>query len=144
MAEYAASKVEWLGAGLPYEGTLAGQATLGSLAQRDVATCGLRDPAAQVRARISGSDTCVVLDGGGVVLGLVHADDPPPPDGAAVADVMHEAPRTRRPHVSAVEVAESLGDDQRRPLLVTTLDGRLVGTVEVDAVRAAARDQNEG
>lgn len=135
--DYVGSKMDWMGAGLPWEGTQADGPTLGGLADPQVATCRLDDTVGAVRAPGGGPPLCLVVDERRVVLGLVPAEalelDPARP----VADVMQEGPSTYRPHVPAAEMAERLARHPQAYLVVTTLDGRLVGVTDAAAVRAA-------
>lgn len=136
--DYVASKVDWLGAGLPFEGTLADEPRLGTLADRDVPTCGVAATAGEVRDRVDDGGACVIVDDRGVVLGLAHADDLSTDAARAVIEVMDAAPRTHRPHVTAEEFAPRLERDGDRPILVTRLDGTLVGIARPDDIRGAA------
>lgn len=134
--DYVASKVEWLGAGLPFEGTRADQPHLATLAET-VPTCAIDDTSAEVRGRIGDAAVCIVVDDQRVVLGLVRAEALAIGD-ARIADLMQEAPKTFRPHVSATEMAKELDESPQAWLLVTNLDGTLVGLAEPDRVRHAA------
>ncbi len=74
--DYAPSKADWMAWGLPREGRSASVPTVGEVARRDVPTCALADTvgAARDRARAAGSDLCEVVTSGGVVLGLLRAN----------------------------------------------------------------------
>lgn len=48
-------------------------------------------------------------------------------DEALVCEVMEEGPSTYRLHVPATEMAERLTEHPQGRIVVTTLDGRLVG-----------------
>src|SRR5688500_3304093 len=135
--DYVASKVEWLGAGLPFEGTRAAEPHLATLAGA-VPTCTIDDTSADVRGRIGDAAVCVVIDEHRVVLGLVRAEALAVGD-ARIADLMQEAPKTFRPHVSATEMAEHLDQPPQPWHLVTNLDGKLVGHADPDRVRHAAQ-----
>ena len=64
------------------------------------------------------------------MLGLVDTSSV---DGAATAtveEVMDPAPVTFRPNVGVDELADSVRKPQAAPVLVTTLDGVLIGLLE--------------
>jgi rhodanese-related sulfurtransferase len=126
---YQAGKADWFAAGLPREGRDALVPRVADVAQRDVPTCGPREPAGrlQERLRALGGDVCVVLDADRVVLGLLDREalvgDPATP----VENVMKRDPVTFRPHLRAGEIPEYVGSRQARYALVTTSDGVLIG-----------------
>ncbi|MGQ0618267.1 MAG: rhodanese-like domain-containing protein [Acidimicrobiia bacterium] len=140
--DYVASKVDWLGAGLPFEGTRAEEPHLAGLADTAVATCAITDTTTDVRNRIADAPLCVVMDAQRVVLGLVRAEALALED-RPIADVMQEAPRTFRPHVSAAEMARQLDKAPQPWLLVTNLNGTLVGIADPDQVRRAVPDAHK-
>src|SRR5919201_3559823 len=74
---YTPGKADWLAAGLPFEGELAGMPRIGEVADRDVPTCGPRQRVGEVRRRLErfGQDVCVVLNQRRVGLGLVRSQD---------------------------------------------------------------------
>src|SRR5712691_11157338 len=69
--DFAAGKVAWLAAGLPIEGSEATIPRAGDHAHRDVPTCRLDEPLANVRERVraAGWDTCIVINQQRIVLG---------------------------------------------------------------------------
>jgi rhodanese-related sulfurtransferase len=141
--DYVASKMDWIAAGLPFEGTRNSAPHLASLATRDVPTCELGQTTADARDRIGDAPICVVVDDRRVVLGTVSAATLASPAAPAfVAEAMDEAPKTFRPHVTAVEAAKSLDKKPRPWMLVTNLDGTLVGLADpvrvVDAASSTA------
>ncbi len=132
MYRYQAGKADWLGAGLPGEGRESTRPRVGDVARRDVATChlGERVNAVSKRARESGWTASVVVDDQRVVLGLVDTGSV---DGAAIAtveEVMDPAPVTFRPNVDVDELADSVRKPRAAAVLVTTLDGVLIGLLE--------------
>jgi CBS domain-containing protein len=132
--DYVGSKMDWIDSDLPFEGTVRGEC-LGLLAERSVPTCRPGESVSAARARMADRRASAVLNDDGVLLGLLPADRA---DGRVV-DAMVEGPSTYRPHVTATELVARL--ERRRPdhdVVVTTLDGRLVGFVPTSAVRAAA------
>ncbi len=134
--DYVASKVDWMGAGLPYEGERAAR-NLATLADRSVPTCALRDKTRDVAERVGDAPMCVVVDEQGVVLGLVTRAMLEG-ENAVVDAVMEEGPLTFRPFKTAEEIAKKLDSITHPQVVVTTLDGKLVGCVDVDVIRGAA------
>ncbi len=146
--------MEWMGAGLPFEGTFADEPRLSTLADHEVPTCSLDDTVADARGRLGQWDLVLVVAGPErVVLGLVRAealglglglglgleDDRP------IAEVMQEGPSTYRPHVSATEMSQTLNDSGPVPwVMVTTLSGSVVGLVRPEKVHAAAAGAEGG
>ncbi|HSH59873.1 MAG TPA: CBS domain-containing protein [Acidimicrobiales bacterium] len=136
--DFVGSKMEWIGAGLRWEGTDASLPTLGALANPDVAVCALDETVGVVRARLGRHPICLVLNDERIVLGLVAAEALGGDDDQPVAGVMREGPSTYRPHVTATEMAERLAEHPQPRILVTTLDGRLVGVASADDISKAA------
>lgn len=137
MYRYQAGKADWLGAGLPREGRESTKPRVGDMARRDVATCRLGEPvnAARERAREGGWMASVVVDDQRVVLGLVDTGSV---DGAAtstVEEMMDPAPLTFRPDVGIDELADTVRKPRAAPVLVTTLDGILIGLLEASSHR---------
>jgi len=129
--DYHAGIQDWVGAGLPTEGTNAQRPSLADVARRDVPTCALDERLGDVRDRAAaaGWDACVVVSEQRVVLGLLRAKelnaDPDQPAGRA----MRPGPSTYRPSVSVAEMRQIMADRDLDSSPVTTSDGRLVGLV---------------
>lgn len=140
--DYVASKVDWIGAGLPFEGKRANEPRLATVADPEVPTCRLDETMRDVAGRIGAWDVCVVIDDRRVVLGLVRADAGLK-GRRSVAESMQEAPRTFRPHVTPKELLPQIEKMQSPWLLVTNLDGTLVGIVQQDEVRKHANDRSD-
>ena len=135
--DYVGSKMEWIGAGLPWEGSEASQPKLADLATADVACCALGDTVGVVRAALGQGAVCLVVNEERIVLGLVRAEALGPDDDRPVSEVMDEGPSTYRPHVPAAEMAERLEAHPQPRILVTTLDGRLVGMANAEDITEA-------
>src|SRR5438105_3740394 len=71
--DYVAGKADWLAAGLPTEGPGSTRPRPGSLARRDVPTCGPDETVGVVRRRmVDGEwDRCFVINEARVVMGVV-------------------------------------------------------------------------
>ena len=137
--DYVGSKMDWIGDGLPFEGTLADRPRLSTLADAGVPTFGLGDTVRDVRDRLGGWDLGLVLAGPEpVVLGLVRAEALPADDRRRVEEAMEDGPRTYRPHVTAEEMSPRLHDTPAPWVIVTTLSGHRVGVARPESIHAAA------
>jgi hypothetical protein len=142
--DYVGSKMEWIGAGLPFEGTLAQQPRLETLADPSVPTCRLDDTVEQVLDRLGEGALCLVVAGPDrIVVGLVRADALGPDGHRRMSEVMQEGPSTYRPHVTAAELSPKLRSSPVPWVIVTRLSGSLVGVAWPDAVHAAAGDSDD-
>jgi rhodanese-related sulfurtransferase/CBS domain-containing protein len=126
---YTASKAAWLASGLPVEGTVPAASRAGSIARRDVPRCSLGEKVGDVRERFDDAGLCVVVDDEDVVLGVVREEVTGLPDETLVDEVLQPGPPTARPSITADELARNLDQDARPHILVTTLEGRLVGLI---------------
>lgn len=150
--DYAAGKLDWASAGLPTEGTKASEPRAGSVCRRDVPTASLDEPMDSVRGRTraAGWDSCVVVNGQRVVLGLLRAEQLAAEGSGPVEAFMRPGPSTFRPNVPIEEMAEYMTRHDMLSSPITTNDGRLVGLLlRRDAVRAAhelrsQHDRGEG
>jgi rhodanese-related sulfurtransferase len=130
--DYAAGKVDWIAHGLPIEGSAAERPTALRLLRRDVATCALEDPTAEVSARIERSPYgfALALATDDVVLGRVRRSRIAEATGhTRVEEVMDPGPSTIRPHTAVDELAASVGASPVQTLIVTDPEGRLLGVV---------------
>jgi CBS domain-containing protein len=120
--------------GLPREGTNVPERAAGDLAHRDVPTCTLDEPLAEVRGRVraAGWDTCVVVNEHRVVLGRLGRKALAGDDDGSIAASMSPGPSTVRPSIGADALLERLHARNLTSYLVTTPDGRLVGLVRRD------------
>jgi len=137
--DFPAGIMEWMGAGLPTEGTNAERPRLVDVVRRDVPTCALGELVGDVRDRViaSGWNACVVTNDERVVLGLLRATELESDPTLPVERAMRPGPSTYRPDVSVEEMARIMARRDLENFPVTTSDGRLVGLVrreDVDAV----------
>jgi CBS domain-containing protein len=140
--DYMPGKADWLASGLPLEGKSAGNPTIGEAARRDVPTCALkaRLGEARDRTREAGWDSCVVVNEGRIVLGLLREEELSSDTKSAVETVMRAGPTTFRPHETVRKLAERMRKRGASSTLVTTSDGRLVGLLyRKDAERIASK-----
>ncbi|MFQ5948417.1 MAG: CBS domain-containing protein [Acidimicrobiia bacterium] len=142
--DYVAGKADWLASGLPIEGTLANIPRVGDVARPDPPTCRLTDRIGEVRARVrdAGWDLCVVTTDDGIVLGRLRGEalesDPETP----VEVVMEPGPSTQRPDMRLAPLAQRLRQRNVDNVVVTTVDGKLVGVVfreDVERLEEASR-----
>jgi rhodanese-related sulfurtransferase len=125
--DYRGSKAAWLAMGRPAEGTVPAAERAGSLA-RAAATCAPTTPIAELPGAGPGR-VVLVVDGADRVLGVV---DPSYLDGAeeVAGTVAHPGPTSVRPSITADELARSMDRAGEAYVVVSLLDGVLVGIVE--------------
>jgi predicted transcriptional regulator len=124
-------KQDWMGAGLPTEGSNAQRPRLVDVVRRDVPVCSLGERLGDVRERViaAGWDACVVVSQERVVLGLLRAQELQADPRLLVDRVMRPGPSTYRPFVSVADMRRTMIDRNLESSPVTTSDGKLVGLV---------------
>jgi CBS domain-containing protein len=129
--DYRTGKQDWLGAGLPTEGTNTQRPRLVDVVGRDAPTCSLAERLGDVRDRViaAGWDACVVVSQDRVVLGLLRAKELQADPHLLVERVMRPGPSTYRPFVSVEEMRRTMTERNLENSPVTTSDGKLVGLV---------------
>jgi CBS domain-containing protein len=129
--DYKAGKQDWMGAGLPTEGTNAQRPRLVDVVRRDVPTCSLDERLGDVRHRAvtAGWDACVVVSQDRIVLGLLRAKELDADPDLPIEQVMRPGPSTYRPFVSVEEIRRTMTERNMDSSPVTTSDGKLVGLV---------------
>lgn len=136
--DYAASKVAWFAMDRPAEGTVPDPERAGVLA-RPAATCG-PDTSLRDLPEAGPGGVVLVLDHRRIVLGALRPGDVA---GAAadvtVLDVAHPAPVSVRPSITATELARSMDRRGEDHVVVSTLDGVLLGIVERADLEAVDR-----
>jgi rhodanese-related sulfurtransferase/CBS domain-containing protein len=142
---YAPGKADWMGAGLRVEGQAASLKMIGTLARRDVPTCGLESREADVRRDLETADwdSCFVVNEERIVLGRVYLSRLEDAGTRTVADVMDPGPSTFRPDVTAVEMAHRMHEAELETAPVTDSGGRLIGLVFREDVEEAAEPTGE-
>ena len=138
MYDYKAGKQDWMGAGLPTEGTNAQRPRLVDVVRRDVPTCSLDERLGDVRHRAvtAGWDACVVVSQERIVLGLLRAKELDADPDLPVEQVMRPGPSTYRPFVSVEELRRTMTERNMDSSPVTTSDGKLVGLVRKQDISA--------
>jgi predicted transcriptional regulator len=129
--DYKAGKQDWMGAGLPTEGTNTQRPRLVDVVRRDVPVCSLGERLGDVRDRTvaAGWDACVVVSQDRIVLGLLRARELDADPDLPVEQVMRPGPSTYRPFVSVAEMRRTMIERNMDSSPVTTSDGKLVGLV---------------
>ena len=133
--DYVPGKADWFASGLPKEGKLASVPTIGEAARKDVPVCAPAEKVGEVRERVkdAGWDACVVTNEERIVLGLLGEKELTSDCKATVVEeVMQPGPTTFRPDVPVSKMAKRMRERGARTILVTTLDGRLVGLLYRD------------
>jgi Mg/Co/Ni transporter MgtE len=132
--DYVAGKKDWGSYGLPHEGTSVPERTAGDAAHRDVPTCTLDEPLAEVRERVraSGWDTCIVVNDQRIVLGRLGRKAVASDSDESVEEAMSPGPSTVRPSIGTDALLERMRSRNLTSRLVTTPDGWLVGLVRRD------------
>ena len=138
VSHFRTGKQDWMGAGLPTEGSNAERPRLADVVRRDVPTCSLDEPLGRVRERVTalGWNACVVTNEDGVVFGLLRAGELESDPALPVERAMRPGPSTFRPFVNALEMARTMTERNLESSPVTTSDGRLVGLVRKEDVGA--------
>ena len=138
MYDYTAGKQDWMGAGLPTEGTNAQRPRLVDVVRRNVPTCSLNERLGDVRHRAvtAGWDACVVVSQDRTVLGLLRAKELDADPDLPVEQVMRPGPSTYRPFVSVEEMQRIMTERHMDSSPVTTSDGKLVGLVRKQDISA--------
>jgi CBS domain-containing protein len=137
---------DWMGSGLPTEGSNAERPRLVDVVRRDAPTCDLGELVGDVRDRVisAGWNVCVVTGDDRVVLGLLRAKELESDPELPVERVMRPGPSTFRPFVSVEEMARTMTERSLENSPVTTSDGRLVGLVRREDVDAVELRADEG
>lgn len=132
--DYTGSKAAWLAMGWPYEGTMPPGERVGSLA-KPAATCDPRTAVADLPEAGPGG-VVLVIDEAEVVLGSIAPASLRGVDGRGLTafDVAHPGPSSVRPSITADELARSMDESGESHVIVSTLEGTLLGIVERSAL----------
>lgn len=133
--DYVPGKNDWLAAGLPREGESASVPFAGDLADKDVPICNLNETLTEALSRLEADqqEACAVVDGDGVVLGMLVRRRGGPGRRQTVADAMRPGPTTIRAHEQLAPLLERMRQSHTEALLVTNAEGRLLGLLRRDA-----------
>jgi CBS domain-containing protein len=143
--DYVPGKVAWYEENQPREGKAVDEIWIGDVAGAEVPTCVLTETIGDIRRRTQGWDTCVVVDPGGVVLGLLRKKELDGDPKATAEQVMRPGPKTFRPNVTLQELLKSMRDHEiQTNSLVTTAEGRLLGVISRADAEATLAHENAG
>ena len=142
VSDYVDGKVDWMAAGLPTEGTNAQRPRAGVLARSDSPTCRLDETLGPVqeRVRAAGWKACVVVNGEGVVLGLLRENQLGGDPNQRIEQAMRPGPSTFRPSVLVEELAHYMAEHDLPNAPITTSDGRLVGLITLEDAARVTRE----
>jgi rhodanese-related sulfurtransferase len=127
VAEYAAGKMDWIGAGNAYEGS----ADLVGRHLEPAPTCRASDPVAAVADVLTASPVAVVVDEDGVVVAVLDEQALEHCGGGACAwEVGQFGPPTVRPSEQVDELDRRLKEKDRDYILVSDHDGKLLGVYQ--------------
>jgi rhodanese-related sulfurtransferase len=126
--DYRGSKTAWLAMDKPAEGTVPDAVRAGALA-RPATTCPAGSTLAELPPAGPGGVVLVVGDDD-VVLGAIRPDEVPPDGDATALDVAQPGPTSVRPSITVDELARSMDEAGEQHVVVSTLDGVLIGIVE--------------
>ena len=134
--DYEAGKADWLSTPLPSEGRSAGELDAAAMVRGDDIACHLGDRLGEVakRVRAAAKDVCIVVDDRHIVLGRIRGRAIDGDPNALVEDVMRSGPSTIRPDIDLETVAKTLRDGNVQNTLVTSQEGRLIGTVYLEDI----------
>jgi rhodanese-related sulfurtransferase/CBS domain-containing protein len=127
--DYTAGKAAWLAEGLPGEGSRSGSERAGAAA-RPVPCCRPDDTVSVVAFELARPPGLVVVtDDDNIVLGLLRSEVAKLPPQTRSVDAMQPGPVTVRPSITRRELAESMEREGENHVLVTTLQGKLIGLI---------------
>jgi rhodanese-related sulfurtransferase/CBS domain-containing protein len=127
--DYVASKAAWLAEGLPGAGLLSDDERAKAFVRADVPRVKPDATIADIVGMVGDWEVVVVVDADEVVLGSVRSDARSLPQDVAVTAVMQSGPPTVRPSIPIRELAKSMDENGESRILVTKLDGTLLGLV---------------
>ena len=127
---YAGGKAEWMAYGLPIVRGADLPPLVGDAVDRDVPRCRPEEPIETARdtAYDRGMDICPVVSADGVLLGLCTRVSLHAHPSVAVELVMEPGPLTVRPSMPVADAMKIIERKKMYSLLVTTPDGKLIGT----------------
>ncbi len=128
-------RAAWTALGLPTEGTVADRDRISAYAA-EVPTVAIDATLADVVGLDEVRFPVPVVNHDGVVLGAVEPSASSKPAATPVEDVMVPAPRTIRPEVRLDDAGEQLRQDRLDHVLVTAVNGVLIGRVVTDELPA--------
>ena len=141
--DYEAGKSDWLASALPTEGRATDEPDAAAVVRGDDIACHLGERLGDVakRVRAAGKDVCIAVNDRHIVLGRIRGRAFDGDSNALVEDVMQPGPSTIRPDTDLQSVATMLRNGDVKSTLVTSPEGRLIGTVYLEDIeRKLAED----
>jgi CBS domain-containing protein len=129
--DFVPGKQAWFEENEPREGASTEETWLGDAVNSDVPTCSPDDRVGEVRKRLESTDWkfCPVVNRENILLGVLSASVLAGNPDARAGDVMKSA-MTYRPNLTLEQLLDDLRKrDFQGEALVTTLEGRLLGTI---------------
>jgi CBS-domain-containing membrane protein len=128
-------RAAWTALGLPTEGAVGDRRRISGYA-RPIATVGPEATVADVRALGAVRFPVPVVTDEGVLIGAVDPTATALPPDTVVVGLMVPAPGTIRPELRLEEAVEQLRGDGLDHVLVTAVDGTLIGLVVTEDLHA--------
>jgi peroxiredoxin/rhodanese-related sulfurtransferase len=144
--DYAAGKADWGSFGLPLEGRRGSATRVGTYARAPVPTCGPGTWVGEARelARQAGTESCLVVGPGGVLVGKLDGSSLAGGGNVLAGTAMRTALRTVRPSFGLDEAVERMRTEGLTSLPVTHSDGVLVGVIRLEDAEAALERSGDG
>lgn len=130
-----AGQADWLAFGLPTEGRDAGKPRARDVAvHRGVPTCALTDRVSDIRSKVkvSGWDSCLVIDDRGIVFGRIQSDNLRGAPDTAAEEIMAPGPTTVRQSEYLDVLVERMKKRDVADIIVTNSVGELIGVLRRD------------
>ena len=136
--DYVAGKADWGSFGLPLDGRRDSATRIGAHAKA-VATCGPGNRVAEARdrAREAGTESCLVVGPGGVLVGRLDAAALAGDGDVLAGTAMKSGLRTARPSFGLEDAVERMRTEGSTSIPVTHSDGVLVGLIRLADAQAA-------
>ena len=128
--DYAAGKADWISEGWETVRDPDSPRTARDVARTDFETCGPADHAEGLTERVVASDSVLVVNEEGILLGRVGAHQLHDiPKDATAEDVMIPGPTTVRPFEPLEPLLQRMAKSKVAEMAVTSTEGRLLGVV---------------
>ena len=130
--DYMAGKKDWLAAGLPTDGRMAGQVRAGHVSRPDPLTCRPGERVGDVRRWLGSEewDACIVVNDHNVVVGRIRPTDLVDVDQETlVEEVMELGPTSIRPDTALESITKRMRKAGVASILVTSSSGELLGVL---------------
>ena len=145
--DFVGGKAEWIGSGLPTEGSGPHYPLTGEVARRDlVDECQMGSTVKSARSALdaSGRDQCVVLNEQGILMGRLRKPKLADKEDQSVEDVMDPGPTTVRPTEPAAKLLKRMQAKDVDAILVTSPSGHYLGVAQRSALEELVARQESG